>query len=168
MGFEGNPEWIPQGIATERTLATSDRETRFREVSRFILLQPSTLKALRKNSFLACGARFAIKIITALNVMWSQLQSLESKFWGRKADVIFVSNLGICRVTVKVLWNVSNVKEPTTLLSVIVLNTLWVDQNKLRMYQMSLLVCMWISTEGLCCCKQQLLKSCVQTMTVIH
>ena len=41
-------------------------------------------------------------------------------------------------------------------------------QNKLRMYQMSLPVCMWIITEGLCCCKLQLLKSCVQTMTVVH
>ena len=79
------------------------RQIRFREVSRFNLLLLCTLKALRTNSFLVCGARFAIKIIRALNVMWSQVLSLESKFSGRKADVIFVSNLGICHVTVKVL-----------------------------------------------------------------
>ena len=57
------------------TLRTSDRQTRFREVRCFILLRLCTLKALTTNSFLVCGARFPIKIIRTLNVMWSNAES---------------------------------------------------------------------------------------------
>ena len=69
-----------QCLVNPKGVRPSDRQIRFREVSRFNLLLLCALKALRTNSFLVCGARFAIKIIRALNVMWSQVLSLERKF----------------------------------------------------------------------------------------
>ena len=42
----------------------------------------------------------------------------------------------------------------------------WVGKIKI-MWPVSLPVCMWISLEGRCCCRQQLLKLFVQIMTVI-